>query len=83
MDKTWVATDLELGKLTITRMGSTIQIGRRYRFLDENGEVLTQTTTGRLVAEMEIADIPPAILSSLQTIDSWTKQRALEQEGMS
>jgi len=81
-DKTWTATDLELGKLTITRQGSMIQIARRYQFLDAEGAVLDQITGGRVVAEMEIAEIPLAILSSLQTIDNWTKQRALEQEGM-
>lgn len=83
MDKTWTATDIQLGKLTITRMGSAIQIGRRYQFLDSEGAVLGQIAGGRLVAEMKIAEIPPAILSALQTIDGWTKERALEQEGMS
>ena len=80
--KTWTATDLKLGKLTINRSGSTLQVERRYRFLDEFDEVLAQVAGGRLLLNVAIADVPADILSALQTIDNWTKQQALEQEGM-
>ena len=84
-DKTWTATDLELGKLTINRnrvVSSTLRIERRYKFLDADGEVLEQIAGRSVLLDVEIADIPSDILTALQAIDTWTKNRALEQEGM-
>ena len=86
-DKTWTATALELGKLTIHRVidkeaRPAIQLERRYKFLDADGEVLRQIAGGRVLETIPIADIPPSILSALQEIDQWTEQKALEQEGM-
>jgi hypothetical protein len=81
-DKTWIATDVALGKLMIMRRDDEIQIERRYQFVDGAGEVLEQIAGGRVVREIPIASLPAEVLSALQTIDNWTHQQALEQEGM-
>ena len=80
--KTWTATDIELGKLTITRQPMTLQVERRYQFLDLNQDVLSDVAAGRLVIEIAIADIPAHIIDALQTIDTWTYEQALSQAGM-
>ncbi len=82
-DKTWTATDLRLGKLAINPTGNgSLHIERRYVFLDAGGDVMPEITGGRLVLDVELSDIPAAILSALQTIDTWTKNQALAKEEM-
>lgn len=81
-NKTWTATDLQLGKLTIHRFGSDIQVERRYKFLDTEGAVLEQIAGGRVLKTVPLAELPIDILAALQKIDAWTKNKALEQEGM-
>lgn len=81
-DKTWMATDLKLGALKITPRNGEIHIERRYVFLDEFDEVLTQIVGGRVVGDFELASLPTEILSALQAINTWTKNQALAQEGM-
>jgi len=80
--KSWIAYDLGLGKLTITRRGGDLQIERRYVFLDELGNTLVGVAGSRVVETVAIADIPNDIMQALLAIDTWTKQKALEQEGM-
>lgn len=90
--KTWTATDLTLGKLTINRGMSreileepsvpVLRVERRYKFLDTNGDVLTQIAGRSVLLEINIDDISADILTALQTIDAWTKAQALEQEEM-
>lgn len=82
MDKTWTAADVVLGKLTIIRAGQDLTLERRYKFLDGENEVLEQIAGRRVQKTIPIVDIPANILSALQEIDDWTKQKALEQEGM-
>ena len=82
MAKTWTATDLELGKLSIVQVGTVLYLERRYVFTDAAGEILAQIVGGSVLEEMEISSIPSAVLSALVTIDTWTKSKALEQEGM-
>lgn len=81
-DKTWAATDLKLGKLTITQEGPLITFERRYRFVDANSNVIDQIAGGRVVESVEWAAIPANIRTALQAIDTWTKDKALTQEGM-
>jgi len=81
-DKTWTATDLELGKLSLLRRGDEIHIERRYKFLDSGGVVLEQIAGGRYVDDIAISSLPSEVASALQTIDTWTKNQALAQEGM-
>lgn len=81
-DKTWTAVDVVLGKLTIHRLGDALQIERRYKFLDINGEALEQIAGGRILETVLIVEIPANILSALQEIDNWTKTKALQKEGM-
>lgn len=85
--KTWIAVDVQMGKFTIHRTQdefghSAVQHESRYRFLDENGEVLTQIAGGRVLDVIALSDIPADILAALQKIDAWRKNRALEQEEM-
>lgn len=82
MDKTWTATDIRLGKLTIRREGTTLCLQRRYVFVDANGDVLRQIAGGNVVEEVELEDVPLSILTALQVINNWTRQKALEKEGM-
>lgn len=82
-DKTWTATDLELGKLSIMPQGGgVLQFERRYQFIDSNGDVLSQIAGGRVVESVTFASLPTNIQTALQDIDTWTKQQALIQEGM-
>lgn len=81
-NKIWTAVGLELGKLTILPAGDALSVERRYKFLNSEGEVLTQITGGRVSETIPIAEIPANILNALQAIDNWTKQKALEQEEM-
>lgn len=80
--KTWTATDVALGKLTVHRFGSEIQVERRYQFLDAGGQILGQVAGGRVLETIPIAELPADVLAALQKIDAWTKQKALQQEGM-
>ena len=86
--KTWTAHDVKMGKLTIHRTQDefeqpAIHHESRYVFLDEADEVLTQIAGGRVVGVIAIADLPADILDALQKIDTWRKNQALAQEGMS
>ncbi len=81
-NKTWTATDLELGKLTITRQGDTLHVERRYQFVDGDGDVLAQIAGGRIIADVAISALPTGVASALAAIDTWTKNQALEQEEM-
>lgn len=82
MNKTWTAADVILGKLTIIRAGQDLTLERRYKFLNDEGEVLEQIAGGRVRETVSVAELPADILSALQGIDAWTKTKALEQEGM-
>ena len=81
-DKIWTATDLKLGSLSISHQDDgTFHIERRYHFLDGQA-ILEDIKIGRLVIDIHISQVPTNILTALQEIDVWTKQKALEQEGM-
>ena len=80
--KTWTAADVELGKLTIYRNGSTLGVERRYKFVDSGDEVLTDIAGGRLRVDVEWSSIPSGIQNALLTIDTWTYNQILTQEGM-
>lgn len=81
-NKTWIATDIAQGKLTLIRAGNEIHLERRYKFLGNGGDVLEQVTGGRVLETIPVAEIPTNILNALQELDNWTKMKALEQEGM-
>lgn len=83
LPKIWTATDVKMGKLTINQEGSLLTFERRYLFLDSNGDVLDQIAGGRVVEQVEWADVPANIQAALQAINTWTKNKALAQEGMS
>jgi hypothetical protein len=82
-DKTWTAVDLRMDRLSIAREGSELVIERRYAFLDAEGAELTQIAPGRLVRRVALAEVPAGVLSALQALDTYTKNQALQQEGMS
>jgi len=81
-DKTWTATDLQLGPLKITPRNGSVHIERRYKFLDSTGAILEQIAGGRFVADIALTSLPAEVSSALQTINTWTKNQALIQEGM-
>lgn len=86
--KSWTATDLLTGKLTLRKVthpdtdSPAIQYEQRYQFLDDADDVLTEIASGRIVNVIEISSLPASIVSAMQTIDAWTYQQALEKEGM-
>lgn len=80
--KSWTAHDLQLGKLTITRLDDSLQIERRYTFLDSSRQPLTAIAGNRVVAIIQLTALPDTIKDALQQIDTWTKQQALTQENM-
>jgi hypothetical protein len=86
--KSWTAHDVSLGALTMSRIphpdtgNPAVNFQQRYVFLDSGDQVLFQVVGGRYVDDMELADIPQAILDALQTIDNWLYQQCLQQEGM-
>ena len=81
-EKTWTAADVELGKLTIYREGSTIGVERRYKFVDSESAVLTDIAGGRLRVDVEWSSIPSGVQDALLAIDAWTYNQILTQEGM-
>lgn len=82
-DKTWTAADLKLGSLKINpRNSGEIHIERRYVFLNGVGDEMPQIKGGRLVANVNVSSLPSEVAGALQTIDVWTKNQALIQEGM-
>jgi len=80
-DKTWTATDVQMGKLSINVIDGVLFLDRRYQFVDGSGDVLP-IQAGRVTAEVAWADVPQDIRAALVDINDWTKNQALAQEGM-
>lgn len=80
--KTLTANDIQQGKLTIIRNGSNIHVERRYDFVDISDTVIPEWAGGRIVDDVEFSALPIPIQDALITIDNWTYQQALAQEGM-
>lgn len=86
--KTWVATDIATGKLTLTRVAHpdtgqpAIRFEQRYEFVDAGAAVLRDIAGGRLTGEIEIAALPPTVAAALQTIGAWLYAQCVAQEGM-
>lgn len=80
--KTLTANDIEQGKLTIIRNGSIIHVERRYDFVDSSDDAIPEWAGGRIVDDIEFSTLPTNIQDALLTIDNWTYQQALLQEGM-
>jgi len=79
--KVWTASDVNMGKLVIVQQGTTLTFERRYTFVDALGNEL-DISGGRVVESVEWSDLPSDIQTALSSIDSFTKSRALTQEGM-
>jgi hypothetical protein len=80
--KSWTAHDLKQGKMTIRVEAGTLYLECRYVFVDDLDEVLTGIAGGRVVAEVAWTSVPTNVQTALQTIDTWTYNQALAQEGM-
>lgn len=80
--KTLTANDIKQGKLTIIRNGSIIHVERRYDFVDISDIIISEWAGSRIVEDVEFSTLPAAIQDALLTIDNWTYQQALAQEGM-
>ena len=80
--KTWTATDVKQDRLSIIHLGLGLQLERRYKFVDGQGQVLVQVAGGRLTETVAISESPQNILDALQIIDNWTYLRILMKEGM-
>ena len=80
--KTWTADDVQLGKLTIMRDGSIIGVDRRYEFVDAQNDWIPAIKGRRLRVDVPWSEIPTNVQTALQTIDTWTYNQILLQEGM-
>ena len=80
--KTWTADDVRLGTFTLYPEGANIGVERRYVFVDDQDEVLTQVAGGRLRVTVAWSSIPSTVQNALLLIDTWTYNQILAQEGM-
>ena len=76
-NKTWTATGVEQGQLTLQMVGDNLCIGRVYTFTGAS-------TVGhrKLRRTVAWADVPAAIKGALTSIDNWTRAEILAKEGM-
>lgn len=83
VDKIWRATDVKMGVLSIyTTSDGKIAFTRKYTFIDGDGNKVLGVGGGDVGFEFELSALPPDIAQALINIDAYTKQKALEQEGM-
>lgn len=80
--KSWTAVDIEQGKFTVLNVDGVLLVERRYQFTDKNGDVLTNIAGGRLTREVAASSVPADVLAALTTINNWTYNQILAQEGM-
>jgi hypothetical protein len=80
--KDLTAHDVVLDRLFIKRQGTAIIYERRYWYADIAGAIIEDLPSRRLSGTVEWATIPPDIQTALQTIDTWTYNQILAQEGM-
>lgn len=72
---------VELGQLVLNQEGTNIVLLRRYRLTDSD-VIVERLKPGKVAETIAIASIPANVLSALQTIDVWTRDKALAQEGL-
>lgn len=81
LPQSWTAEDIEQGDLTIRPEEGRLRVERIYWLVDGEGQPLP---FGRKTVRVSvaIAAIPASVLSALQTINQFTRQKALEHAGL-
>jgi len=59
-----------------------LQFKRSYRLVDSAGRVVSAIAAREVKVRVSADDIPAPILSALQQINAWTRERALEHAGL-
>ena len=80
--KTWVATDIKQGKLSLINIDGILYLERRYEFVDADDNVIEDIAGDSYTDEISISALPQDILAALQTINTYTYNKILEQEDM-
>ena len=80
-NKSWTATDIIQGELTLQLVGDELHVKRVYSFVDDEGEALG-IGHRKLRRTVDWDDVPTNIQSALVDISAWTKAEILAEEGM-
>lgn len=81
-DKTWTAVDISAGKVQLwVDDGSNLHIERPYCFVDASGEEVP-VGSRKMSVTAPWNDVPQDIKDALSTINTWTRNRILSDEGM-
>lgn len=71
------AVDISLGRLELRRGGNMLRVERSYEYLDAEGNIVPELGVGLFVCTIPVSEIPDGMLTVLQRIDDWTKQKIL------
>jgi hypothetical protein len=80
--KSWTAHDITQGRFAVLQEDTLFHVERRYMFIDDVGMILGNVGVGRLTVDIEWSAIPLEVQNALMTIDNWTYNQILAQEGM-
>ena len=79
----WTVEDVELGLLEVVVLRpGMLRFKRSYRLVDGDGKVITVLPERVVKADVAVEQIPAQVLSALQQIDAWTRERALQHAGL-
>ena len=80
--KTWTATDVKADKVQLwIDSAGNLHIERHYVFVDEQGDPVP-IAGGLLSESIPWTEVPQEIRDALTTINTWTLDQILQQEGM-
>lgn len=84
-DKTWTASDLEMGILRLQRVDDLgkLSLLHGYEYIDDNGDVLEDLPSKTLSKLVSYTAIPDDIKAAVIKIFEYTYNQALLDEGMS
>lgn len=86
-NKTFTAHDLRMGKLEITKGKNEegqdiLTLVRAYRFINDTGGNIGGLARQRLVREVLWSDVPTDIKDAFTKLHDYTRNAALEEQGM-
>jgi hypothetical protein len=83
-NKTWTATDLNMGVLRLKRddVEGTLSIMEGYSYADENGDTIEDLPKKTISTTVAYADLPDTVITGLLTVFEYIYGQALIEEGM-
>jgi len=72
----------EEGNVTQPARAMMLRVSRSYRLVDGEGRILAAVPAREVKVNVGTDQIPAGVLSALQQIDAWTRERALEHAGL-